>query len=306
VKSSKKARSSGVGGNLMALGSAAVLAVYAAGYLRTKPAADQLAAQRSMRRPFPPTAAAQGAPARTSASSTAPSLGTSAGDSLAALSESESANASATLASATGLPAATAVMAAAPGSGGTTAPTNPASSPSPGAAVTRDSTVNLTPNVAQPAPAPNNMTPPVAVALPNVSQPVNVAAVVSAPPGGAPAGGAPAAVAPPVVAAPVAPVAAAPAPAAKPAAKAGYRDGLHYGRGTSRHGDIESLIEISNGRIISVVISQCLTQYTCRWISALPAQVIARQSPDVDYVTGATESANAFYFSIVQALMQAK
>jgi uncharacterized protein with FMN-binding domain len=135
---------------------------------------------------------------------------------------------------------------------------------------------------------------------------VNVAAVVSAPPGGAPAGGAPAAVAPPVVAAPVAPVAAAPAPAAKPAAKAGYRDGLHYGRGTSRHGDIESLIEISNGRIISVVISQCLTQYTCRWISALPAQVIARQSPDVDYVTGATESANAFYFSIVQALMQAK
>lgn len=95
-------------------------------------------------------------------------------------------------------------------------------------------------------------------------------------------------------------------PAAKPAAKAGYRDGLHYGRGTSRHGDIESLIEISNGRIISVVISQCLTQYTCRWISALPGQVIARQSPDVDYVTGATESANAFYFSIVQALMQAK
>ena len=90
------------------------------------------------------------------------------------------------------------------------------------------------------------------------------------------------------------------------AAPVSYRDGMYLGRGTSRHGDIEALVEINNGRIVSAVISQCLTRYSCSWISALPPQVVARQSPDVDYVSGATQSANAFYYAVLQALSQAK
>ena len=38
----------------------------------------------------------------------------------------------------------------------------------------------------------------------------------------------------------------------------------------------------------------------------LPGQVVSRQSADVDYVSGATQSTQAFYMAIVQALAQAK
>jgi uncharacterized protein with FMN-binding domain len=34
--------------------------------------------------------------------------------------------------------------------------------------------------------------------------------------------------------------------------------------------------------------------------------VLTRQSPDVDFVSGATESTNAFYYAVVQALNKAK
>ena len=87
---------------------------------------------------------------------------------------------------------------------------------------------------------------------------------------------------------------------------AGYKDGIYTGWGTSRHGDIESRVEISNGRIVSASIAQCLTRYSCSWISALPGQVVTRQSADVDFVSGATESTNAFYYGIQEALKKAK
>jgi uncharacterized protein with FMN-binding domain len=38
----------------------------------------------------------------------------------------------------------------------------------------------------------------------------------------------------------------------------------------------------------------------------LPPQVIQRQTAEVDYVSGATQSSNAFYYAIVEALKQAK
>lgn len=38
----------------------------------------------------------------------------------------------------------------------------------------------------------------------------------------------------------------------------------------------------------------------------LPGQVTTRQSPDVDYVSGATQSSNAFYYAVVDALLKAK
>ena len=36
----------------------------------------------------------------------------------------------------------------------------------------------------------------------------------------------------------------------------------------------------------------------------LPPQVVSRQSPEVDYVSGATQSTNAFYYAVVEALVQ--
>ncbi len=85
-----------------------------------------------------------------------------------------------------------------------------------------------------------------------------------------------------------------------------YNDGTYLGWGTSRHGDIQASVTIKDGRIEATSIAQCLTRYSCSWISHLPGQVVARQSQDCDYVSGATQSANAFYYAVVDALNKAK
>jgi len=113
-------------------------------------------------------------------------------------------------------------------------------------------------------------------------------------------------------AASVAPPAA--APAAQPRSQ--YKDGTYLGWGTSRHGDIQASVEIASGKITSAAIVQCLTRYSCSWISPrtpgtgspefdLPGQVVTRQSAKVDYVSGATESSDAFFQAISQALSKA-
>ena len=109
------------------------------------------------------------------------------------------------------------------------------------------------------------------------------------------------------VATPIAPPVAAVEPA-QPAAPATpqWKDGTYSGWGTSRHGDIEATVVIFGGRIASAVISQCWTRYSCSWVAHLQGQVVTRQSPEVDYVSGATQSTNAFYYAVVQALAKAK
>jgi len=109
-------------------------------------------------------------------------------------------------------------------------------------------------------------------------------------------------------AAPVAapPSVAAPAAASTPAPATRWKDGTYLGWGTSRHGDIQASVEVRDGRIVSATIAQCLTRYSCSWISPLPPQVAARQSPETDYVSGATQSTNAFYYAVVDALSKAK
>ena len=95
-----------------------------------------------------------------------------------------------------------------------------------------------------------------------------------------------------------------------------YKDGTYSGWGTSRHGDIQATVVVKSGRIASAEITQCLTRYSCSWISPrtpgtgspefdLPGQVVTRQSAKVDYVSGATESSDAFYQAISQALSKA-
>jgi uncharacterized protein with FMN-binding domain len=91
-----------------------------------------------------------------------------------------------------------------------------------------------------------------------------------------------------------------------PVAKPKYKDGTYLGYGTSRHGDIQAQVVIANDRITSVSISKCLTQYSCDWLAPLPKQVVTRQSPETDYVSGATQSTNAFYYAVVEALSLAQ
>jgi uncharacterized protein with FMN-binding domain len=85
-----------------------------------------------------------------------------------------------------------------------------------------------------------------------------------------------------------------------------YKDGSYSGRGHSRHGDIQALVTIEDGKIVYAAITDCATLYPCDVIDKLPAQVLARQSADVDFVAGATESTNAFYYAVLQALTKAK
>jgi uncharacterized protein with FMN-binding domain len=109
---------------------------------------------------------------------------------------------------------------------------------------------------------------------------------------------------PPIPVVEQAPVAPAPPPPAP--AKPQYKDGTYLGWGTSRHGDIQASVVIEDTRIASATIAQCWTRYSCSVIAHLPPQVAQRQSPEVDYVSGATQSTNAFYYAVVDALSKAK
>jgi uncharacterized protein with FMN-binding domain len=138
-------------------------------------------------------------------------------------------------------------------------------------------------------PAPADAAPP-AAATPAFAPPPVIERQADAPPPAKPADPAPVA----------------PATPATPAQAAQWKDGTYTGWGYSRHGNIEATVIIANGRITSATISQCRTRYSCSVIERLPPQVAARQSAEVDYVSGATQSADAFYGAVVEALGKAK
>jgi uncharacterized protein with FMN-binding domain len=273
------------GNNLVALGSAAVLIVYTAGFAKTKPAADRMAAESAERRPRSASRVGAGAVGgRTATGESGESIvpataAVAVVDAPAAASLSNSSSAVATpagVATSSGPPNVAVVGTTAAGATAVSAPV---------------ATMGTAPPPVVSAPVSVAVTPPM-VAAP--------AAAPSAPP--------PAQATPTSSSAPAAPPAAAPAaaPAAPPAGKTTYKDGVYLGRGTSRHGDIEAMVEIQGGRITNAVISQCLTRYSCSWIAVLVPQVVARQSAEVDYVSGATVSSDAFYYAVTQALAQAK
>ena len=227
-----------VANSLVAVGAAAVMAVYAAGYSKTRASADRFDAQSAGRRPA--------APDSTPAAPVAPAADT------AAIPDAPP-------------PQTASISKPAP------------SSPVPAAPVATEAAVAT--SVAPSVPA--EVTPPIVA-------PVMVASAL-----------------PPAVAvvAPPAP-AAAPPPAAEPAAK--WKDGTYTGWGTCRHGDIQAQVVIESGRIKVATIAQCLTRYDCNVIGRLPPEVAQRQSAEVDYVSGATQSAIAFYYAVLDALSKAK
>ena len=86
---------------------------------------------------------------------------------------------------------------------------------------------------------------------------------------------------------------------------AAYRDGTYTGSGTSRRGNVNVSVTVQSGRIANVSISSVTTQYPMSRIAALPAQVVAGQSSQVDNVSGATYSGQAFSLAVQAALTKA-
>ena len=226
---------------LVAVSSAAVMAVYAAGYTRTRTAADLLEGQSAGRRPSPPQQFEQHPPAIVQ-----------------------------------------------------TPPAQP-----PAAEV----------GSALPVTAPKKEEPALIASVKPQSAKEPEAKQQSAVPAEAPAPAS--ATAPQPAAAP------APQPAVQPAAPDPYKaiiaaaappwkDGKYEGWGTCRHGDLQVTVIVEAGKISSADITQCLTRYSCDIIDKLPGQVIQRQSADVSYVSGATQSTDAYYWAVISALGKAK
>jgi uncharacterized protein with FMN-binding domain len=91
-----------------------------------------------------------------------------------------------------------------------------------------------------------------------------------------------------------------------PVSTAKWRDGTYTGLGDSPHGDIEARVVIRDGRIVEAGIVTCDTRYPCSVIDPLIHQPVERQSPDVDYMSHATESSDAYYYALVAALENAR
>jgi uncharacterized protein with FMN-binding domain len=226
-----------VANSLVALSSAAVLSVYAAGYVRTRAAADRFSLLDTERRPESGSVRRQPDLPAAPPPSASPST------------------------TAIPAPLARPVQAAPSGSPSTSAGSaaSPAATDVPSAAAT---------TAPSDAPAP----PPAESAAPTIDEQkiADTAIASTAPP------------------------------------KSQYKDGTYLGWGHCRHGDIQARVVIEDGRIASATIATCLTRYSCSVIDKLPPEVAQRQSPDVDTISGATQSGDAFYYAVLDALYLAK
>ena len=84
-----------------------------------------------------------------------------------------------------------------------------------------------------------------------------------------------------------------------------YKDGTYSGTGTSRRGNVTVSVTVSGGRISAVNLTKVATEYPASALNGLPAQVVAIQSANVNGISGATYSAQAFRGAVQAALQQA-
>ncbi len=264
-----------VANSLVAVSCGAVLAVYTAGYVRTRAAVEQFEAQAAERRAADPVPQRIESPLLKSRPEAPPPRLPAPPASESSFAASASSNRSLRIEKP---PEPVQAYASAVATVPEAAPAAPTETPAPPPAAP------VAALIAAPAVAPV-VAPVAAPVVAPMAAPVAVQAFTPAPP-------------PPAEHKAEASVAAPAAPA--------WKDGTYFGWGTSRHGDIQAQVIIEGGRIASAAISQCRTRYSCSVIDRLPPQVAQRQSPDVDYVSRATQSANAFYFAVVDALSKAK
>ncbi len=96
------------------------------------------------------------------------------------------------------------------------------------------------------------------------------------------------------------------APGTATQTQATYKDGTYTGQGTSRRGDVWVSLQVQGGRVTNVSITHSTLQYPLRDIADLPAEVVQRQSAQVDIVSRATYSSMAFRGAVSQALSAAQ
>jgi uncharacterized protein with FMN-binding domain len=101
------------------------------------------------------------------------------------------------------------------------------------------------------------------------------------------------------------PATAAPQPAAAQQSQGSLKDGTFIGQGSSRRGDVWVSVDVQGGRIADVTITRSTLQYPLRDIAGLPSQVVQRQTAQVDTVSRATYSSQAFKQAVSQALSKA-
>jgi uncharacterized protein with FMN-binding domain len=89
------------------------------------------------------------------------------------------------------------------------------------------------------------------------------------------------------------------------AATSGYKDGTYVGSGNSRHGGIQAQVVIQGGTIVSATITRATTRYPASAIASLPREVVSAQGTNVDLVSGATDSSEAYLQAVDNALSQA-
>ncbi|HEY8286780.1 MAG TPA: FMN-binding protein [Chloroflexota bacterium] len=83
------------------------------------------------------------------------------------------------------------------------------------------------------------------------------------------------------------------------------RDGTYNGSGSNYLGDVSVAVTIAGGKISQVQITACNMHYPEYWIDGMPAEVVAAQSANINFVSGATASSQAFTDAVTQALSQA-
>lgn len=85
-----------------------------------------------------------------------------------------------------------------------------------------------------------------------------------------------------------------------------YKDGIFTGTGMNRRGSIEVQVTIHNDKITDVEISDFAMHYSESDVVGLPDEVLQNQSAQVQNVSGATYSTEAFQDAIQDALDQAQ
>jgi uncharacterized protein with FMN-binding domain len=158
------------------------------------------------------------------------------------------------------------------------------------------------------APAPAPLPPPAAPeARPATPQPARKAAAKkAASPAPAPPVAVPTILSVPLEESPALTARPAPAPESLPTPEQKWRDGTYTGWGQSFHGDIEARVVIRDGRIVEAGIATCGTRYDCNVIHTLINQPVQRQRAQVDNVSGASESSDAYYYGLLEALQMAR
>jgi uncharacterized protein with FMN-binding domain len=84
-----------------------------------------------------------------------------------------------------------------------------------------------------------------------------------------------------------------------------YKDGAYVGSGSSRHGGVQAQVIIQSGKIVSAAITSTSTRYPASAIASLPGAVVSQQSTNVDTISRATDSSDAYLQAVDNALQQA-